>query len=624
MTQVEQERPEALAEAILEPRGEPHASPASWRDQVIYFLLPDRFSNGREGSKPLYQPGRFQAADKARWMAAGRDFQGGTLAGIRDKLSYLRDLGVTTLWLGPIWKQRAEMDTYHGYAIQDFLDVDPRFGTRQELRDLVDAAHAMEMYVVLDVTYNHSGDNWFYKMSGQPQSEVPYRFEPPYPFHGWRTESGESVAEVSEPDDGVWPREFQDPEWYTRAGSIQRWDPAPWEDPMHPNNEFRRGDFYSLKDLLLNELESGSDKVLSALIRVYQYWIALSDCDGFRVDTVKHVSWEASRNFCGAIHEYAESIGKNNFLLLGEVTGGDAIARNYLEIFGRNLDAVLDVGYPAAVLGDFAKGLADPRAFFELFSEHRALGTHRQVGRYHVSVLDDHDMVGRGKRRFSAGNTIAKSAEQVAHAVGVQLTTLGIPCIYYGTEQALDGTVDRHDTSIEPADLGGNVPHADRYVRESMFAGTFGAFQTEGCHFFDAEHPTYARIAAIARIRNSDDKVGLALRRGRQYQRETSFGDRGFGHWGPGQIAAWSRLLVDQEVLLVLNTHGTENRGADVTVDASLHAEGSKMRYLYRGDWSPAELASPPTNQTALVQRMPDGRAAVRVELPPAGFAVLA
>src|SRR4051794_17145236 len=76
---------------------------------------------------------------------------------------YLQSLGITTLWIGPIWKQRSEDNTsYHGYAIQNFLDVDPRFGTRQDLRDLVDAAHDRGMYVLLDVIYNHMGNNFFY------------------------------------------------------------------------------------------------------------------------------------------------------------------------------------------------------------------------------------------------------------------------------------------------------------------------------------------------------------------------------------------------------------------------------------------------------------------------------
>ncbi len=608
--------PTTLAAVGLHPRGRVFPSPADWRDQVLYFLLPDRFSDGGEDQRPLFdrgQPDAFQAPDRGVWMAAGKRFQGGTLRGIASKLDYLKGLGVTTLWIGPIWRQRPDLETYHGYGIQNFLDVDPRFGTRQDLRDLVDAAHDRGVYVLLDIIYNHSGNNWYYDDHGSPREALPYRFQPPYPVHGWRSGAGSSTPVIASLDDGVWPQEFQEIAWYTRAGQIGRWDPESWEDPLHPDAEFRRGDFFDLKDLNLNR-----DDVLSAAIRVYQYWIALSDCDGFRIDTVKHLSFEASRHFCGAIHEYAEAIGKDNFLLLGEVTGGADMARNYLDIFGRNIDAVLDIGAPTVRLAEMAKGLADPGAFFDQFSGHDALGSHRETGRYHVSILDDHDMVGRGKHRFAANNPLPSRHQQVAHAVGVQLTTLGIPCLYYGTEQAFDGTQNRHDYAVEP-----QLSFEDRYIRETMFGGMFGAFATSGCHFFDPDHPSYLRIAAIARVRNGDHRAGLALRRGRQYRRETSFLGRPFAMPGAGELTAWSRILFDQEVLVALNTHGTEGRGAAITVDRSLHPPGSTMIVLYRSDWSDARLRRPPRNQTVPVTDL-NGRAAIRLDLPPAGMAILA
>jgi glycosidase len=614
-TIVEPSAPTTLSAADLRPRGRVQPSPATWRDQTLYFFLPDRFSDGREEERPLFDwkhPDQHAAADRRLWQQSGRGFQGGTLKGITSKLDYLRELGVTTLWVGPIWRQRPDLDTYHGYGIQNFLDVDPRFGTLQDLRDLVDAAHDREMYILLDVIYNHSGNNWFYDDNGHPKSDLPYRYAPPYPLHGWRSGTGASIPDIVSLDDGVWPKEFQTIDWYTRAGRIGRWDPEPWEDPLHPENEFRRGDFFDLKDINLNRNE-----VLSAVARVYQYWIALSDCDGFRIDTVKHVSFEGSRNFCGAIREYAESIGKENFFLVGEVTGGAALARDYLDIFGRNLDAALDIGEPTRNLTGLVKGLTEPVRFFNQFSGHDILGSHRETGRYHISILDDHDMVGRdGKHRFAARNPIPNKAEQVAHAVGVQLTTLGIPCIYYGTEQSFDGTEERHDPTIDSG-------FEDRYIREAMFGGSFGAFQTAGCHFFDPNHPTFLRIKAIARIRNQNSPVGLALRRGRQYLRETSFLGRPFSTPGAGELAAWSRLLFNQEVLIALNTHGTAPRGADVTVDASLHPPGSQMTFLYRGDWSETELRHPPRNKRFPVQ-YDQGRATVRIDLPPAGMAILA
>lgn len=613
-TSIEAQPPARLAEADIRPRGEVHASPRDWRDQTFYFLLPDRFSDGGEGDRPLFDRSRaneHRAADQAAWMRGGRRFQGGMLRGIRGRLDYLRDLGITALWIGPVWRQRPDLETYHGYGIQDFLDVDPRFGTRQELRDLVDDAHARGMYVILDVIYNHTGNNWFYDIDGRPHAIVDYRFAPPHGIHGWRDAAGSSTPVIRSRDEGVWPVELQDPEWYTRAGAIGRWDPEPWEDPLHPDTEFRRGDFFDLKDLRIDRGE-----VLSGLLRAYQYWIALSDCDGFRIDTVKHVSFEASRNFCGAIHEFAESIGKDNFLLLGEVTGGTRMARDYLEIFGRNLDAVLDIGDPAARLAGFAKGLRAPGDFFDLFRGHDILGSHRETGRYHISILDDHDMVGRAKARFAAHGSIPALHAQVAHAVGIQLTTLGIPCVYYGTEQAFDGSDADHDAAADPG-------FEDRFIRETMFGGSFGAFGTAGCHFFDTAHPTYRRIAAIAHVRNRQDGIGLALRRGRQYLRETSFLGRPFTLPAAGELAAWSRIQHDREVVVALNTNGVAARGAELTVDAALQRERAVLVFLYRSDWTDAELESPPLDQTVPIERR-DGRVTVRVDLPPAGMAILA
>ncbi len=619
---IEDKAPNRLERTDFEPYGKATPSPADWRDQVFYFLLPDRFSNGQESGEKLFDlknPGKFKTADKRKWMEGGKKFQGGTLKGIKSKLKYLEDLGVTALWLGPIWKQRQDLETYHGYGIQNFLEVDPRFGTREDLRNLVNEAHAQGIYVILDIIYNHSGNNWYYEIDGEPREMVDYRYQPPYDFYGWRSASGTPARTILGAEDGVWPQEFQNVDWYTRAGKIGRWDPEPWEDQMHPDNEFRRGDFYDLKDLDLDHWGAA----LAAIIDVYKYWIALSDADGFRIDTVKHASFEVCKNFCGAIHEYAESIGKENFFLVGEVTGGSQMARNYLDIFGRNVDAVLDIGAAAKNLAGMVKGFTPPAVFFDQFKGHDLLGSHRETGRYHLSILDDHDMVGQEKRRFAAGNAHETRYAQTAHAVGTMLTTLGVPCLYYGTEQAFDGSTTYHDEGIEPRDQYGKPPFEDRYIREAMFGGTFGAFETEGCHFFDPDHPTYLRIAAIARVRNRKDMIGMALRRGRQYLRETRYYGDSFLVPGPGEVTAWSRIMDRQEVLVALNTHGSEHRGAFVTVHAPTHPSGSAMKLLYRSDWSDAELKDPPQDQTAAVEYF-GGRSTVRVDLPPAGMAILA
>jgi hypothetical protein len=129
------------------PRGRfVHPSPIDWRDQVFYFLLPDRFSDGRERGATALRPVEPAEPVRGRRPApvdgGGTRFPGRHAQGRRRASSTTcTRLGVTALWLGPVWKQRPDLDTYHGYGIQNFLDVDPRFGTRQDLRDLVDAAH---------------------------------------------------------------------------------------------------------------------------------------------------------------------------------------------------------------------------------------------------------------------------------------------------------------------------------------------------------------------------------------------------------------------------------------------------------------------------------------------------
>jgi len=614
---IERDWPRSLADINLTPRGPVYPSPAHWRDEVLYFLLPDRFCDNDWQRRPLFDrnaPQRHTASDRRAWARAGRGFCGGTLRGIRQQLGYLGGLGVTALWIGPIWRQRPDLDTYHGYGIQNFVDVDPRFGTRQDLRDLVDEAHERGIRVLLDIIYNHSGDNFFYRGNdGSPQSMMSYRFSPPYDVHGWHSATGTSVPTIGNEGDGVWPRELQDFSWYTRAGAIGQWDPRPGEDIGNPDIEFRRGDFFGLKDVNTQRAE-----VLTALVRIYQYWIALTDCDGFRVDAVKHVSYEASRNFCGAIHEYTESIGKENFLLIGEVSGGDRFEREYLDVFGRNIDAVLDIGDPAARIEGVAKGFAPARTFFELFDPPAILGSHREVGQYHVSILDDHDRVGRSKARFGTGNVSAVGYVQTASAVGMQLTTLGIPCIYYGTEQTFDGSEWDH---VPSSDDDGFI---DRYIRECMFGGPFGSFRTTGCHFFDPSHPAYIRIGAVARLRNRRDAIGLALRRGRQYLRGLRYAlGTPFHPQEAGEIAAWTRVLHTTAVEVAINTRGTASVHAHVEVDPRLH--GSELRVLYDSGWPDDvfQRAVPPEERRLPITMDAHG-ASVELELAPGGMVILA
>lgn len=588
--------PQSLTEALASwPSRDGYTeSPADWRDEIFYFLLPDRFSDGREQDARLLTADLSSPAGVASiaarrgarwswsdWLRSGRErFQGGTLEGVRSKLGYLQDLGVTTLWLGPIFRQRVEENSYHGYGIQDFLDVDARFGTRAELVRLVDDAHRRKMRVVLDVIFNHSGCNWLYDASAGDQYQPPYRssggYEPIRPRSGLGAPIGDGGAAQGR-DDYVWPSELRGRERYLRAGCGDLGKGSIDDDFA----EHKRTDFLSLR-----KFDLFSDPTMSALLLVYQYWIALADVDGYRIDTLKHVTLKQARTFCNGIKEYAEQLGKDAFFLVGEVAGGNDPQDRYVDVLGRGLDACLDIGEQRELLCNVGKGLAPAGGFFGGFNPWDAgMGNHRAWGSRHLTVSNDHDHVFGAKVRLAAD---ASNDHQGAAVAALQLLTLGIPCIYYGMEQGLAGGAEprerswleswgRDDALLREAMFGPERPLASGWDgaqgnRDPGLTG-FGPHGTSGWHVFNASHPTYTRMAGLAAAR----RAFKPLRRGRQYQRETSVLDAQFALPGSGELTAWSRVFDDQEVLVVMNPHGTERRGARVAVDRSLSSGGMQV-----------------------------------------------
>jgi len=554
----------------FKPRGDVFSSPADWRDQFIYHLMVDRFNNGDEKA-PAYEPGLAQDREDSE----GEKWQGGNLKGVSKKLDYIRGLGCTAIWLSPVFKNRDVENTYHGYGIQNFLEVDPRFGSSKDLRDLVKKAHKNRIYVILDIVLNHTGDNWaypggcpYYYCSGQ-------RFD----FGFWR---GSGSSEEKGGDDGaVMPPEFQNPEWYRRCGEIKNWDAFP---------EARDGDFFSLKDI-----DTSNKEAMRSLIDIYKHWIAETDIDAYRLDAAKHLEESSTAIFCNAIREYAQSIGKKNFFLFGEIVGEDRFIDQYIgrnaRIPGTNerfpsLDAALD--FPLwGVLEWVVKGFSNPAALRERYGRFSDIyADHGEAGRRFVTFLDNHDQIGRSpKGRFLFDNP---HREQAVLALGYLLTSQGIPCIYYGTEQGFDGGGDH-----------------DKYLRECMFGGNWGGFKTTGHHFFNPEHPLYRSISEIADIRKKEP----ALRYGRQYFREISGDGQNFGHPIDGKCTlAYSRILDDAEVLVAMNLD-SEPREDFVTVDRNLAPEGKKMRNLLR----PKEMLNVVSSGGA------DGRERHAVRVPLAG-----
>ena len=134
----------------------PVSIPGDWRDCSIYFLMIDRFNNP-------------SAAPRSRWDGTYGFRQGGTFKGVQERIPYIADLGVKAIWLSPPLKNPEPPEwqyNYHGYAIQDFLSVDERFGSEEDLQNLVTAAHACGVYIILDMVLNHAGRVFDYLLGG--------------------------------------------------------------------------------------------------------------------------------------------------------------------------------------------------------------------------------------------------------------------------------------------------------------------------------------------------------------------------------------------------------------------------------------------------------------------------
>ena len=365
------------------------------------------------------------------------------------------------------------------------------------------------------------------------------------------------------------------------------------------------GDFYDLKDIDLGHgpLDDYTPSpALLALCHAYKFWIAYADVDGFRVDTVKHMDPGATRYFSSVIHEFAQKIGKENFYLIGQITGGRERAFTTLETTG--LDAVLGIDDVPDKLEYLVKGSRNAGEYFNLFRNSMLVQkeSHIWFRDKVVTLYDDHDQVRKGshKARFCAGDPAW--TRQALNVLALNATTLGIPCIYYGSEQCFDGEGD-----------------SDRYIREAMFGGEFGAFRSRQRHFFNEDSRASQELARILAIR----KEKIALRRGRQYLCEISGDGQDFGL--PQMIGnqmlsvvPWMRLFDDQQLLLAINTDPFQTRTAWVSLRTDRTSgplpAGRRFTCLYTSD--PAQ-----TGQELAVQAVGERRV-VHLNLPPASFAI--
>ncbi|HEX4874191.1 MAG TPA: alpha-amylase family glycosyl hydrolase [Sphingorhabdus sp.] len=533
-------------------------------DEVIYFVLPDRFANG--------DPKNDTGGIKGDRMKHGFDpthkgfYQGGDLKGLTERLEYIQSLGMTAIWFAPIFKNKPvqggpgqETAGYHGYWVTDFTSVDPHFGTNEEFKAFVEAAHARGMKVYMDIITNHTADVIQYKEC--PTSACAYRSRADFPysrraadgapinpgFEGDRVRTAENFAKLTDMNFAYTPvvpkaeANVKVPAWLNDIRYYHNRG-----DTTFRGENSTMGDFVGLDDLYTE-----NPRVVDGFIEIYGSWIDKYGIDGFRIDTAKHVNPEFWQKFAPAIMEKAKARGIPNFHIFGEVANDGANVHDqayYTRVAG--LPSVLDFAFRRAAI-EAVGGRLGTEVFNQLIDADALYAESTNQGRRLPIFLGNHDN-GRFAREMRLAQPNADDAEtlkrvQLGHAI--MFTMRGVPTIYSGDEQGFAGD--------------GN----DQDARETLFASKVAVYLdnklvgTQSDHNrdnFSQSHPVYMTIAQLAELRTKYS----ALRRGEQIIRNYSE--------KPG-LLAYSRVDQEsgEEILAVFNT-STEPLNANVEVETKV------------------------------------------------------
>ena len=535
------------------------------QDEVIYFLLPDRFENG--------DPANDRGGLSGDRLKTGFDptskgfYNGGDLKGLRARLDYIQSLGATAIWLAPIFKNKPvqgapgeESAGYHGYWVTDFTRVDPHFGTEADLHALIDDAHRRGLKVYLDIIANHTADVIAYREC--PRGPCAYRSRADYPYtrRGGATgepintgflgdaaanQTAENFAKLMRPDYAYTPfipkgdEHLKVPDWlndlryYHNRGNS-----------TFAGESSTLGDFGGLDDLMTE-----NPRVVQGFIEVFGAWIDDYHVDGFRIDTAKHVNPEFWQAFAPAMLARARADGIPNFHLFGEdFTEEVDVALLAREMRNSHLPAVLDFAFASAVRSTVA-GSAGTSVLARLFADDVLYEGGPRAALQLPIFISNHDF-GRFAwfvRKAHPQATDDEVLKRVTLAHAMLFTLRGVPVVYYGDEQGFAG-------------VGG-----DQDARQDMFPSRVAVYNDNplvgtrsrtAAGSFHRDHPLLRAIAELARVRTTT----VALRRGLQVVR--NFADQ------PGLFAV-SRFDPDsgREVLVAFNT-STQPLSGQVEVDA--------------------------------------------------------
>src|SRR5260221_284068 len=577
--------------------GQAAASPLDYRarlpeDEVIYFVLPDRFDNG--------DPSNDRGGLSGDRLTTGFDptskgfYHGGDLKGLLNRLDYLQGWAAKALWVAPVLKNKPvqgakgqESAGYHGYWITDFTSVDPHFGTNAEFKQLVDAVHGRGMKFYMDIVVNHTADViYFEECAGK--GECPYRSVADYPY---QRRGGVNGAPINPGFDGSNFAKLTNPNYaYTvrvpeAEKDIKR--PAWLNNPIYYHNRGNsifRGESSTMGDFVgLDDVFTENPRVVQGMIDIFCGWVHNFGVDGFRIDTAQHVNPEFWQKFVPAVLACARAKGIPNFHIFGEVAMEDMDPAHTAENTRVDkLPSVLDFGFLWAVRDVVAKD-APTDELAKLFRADALYEGGASAALRLPTFVSNHDSpghIGWGIRhaRLDATEGEVLKADMLAEAMLLMLR--GVPTIYYGDEQGFVGK-------------GG-----DQDSRQDMFASRVASYNDEkllGTNSttaqanFNPDHPLYREIATLARIRTSH----RALTRGLQTVR--------YSQDKPGLFAV-SRFEpgTGRETLLLFNT-------STAPVRQNVRVETRSTRFETLAGTCAGNASAP---------------GSVAVDLPPLGYAV--
>jgi glycosidase len=394
-------------------------------DDVIYLIMPDRFANGDPtNDEPTEFPGSHDRRKE-------RAYHGGDLRGIEVHLPYLKDLGVTALWLTPIVKNGAAQD-YHGYAATDLYAVDPHLGTVRDYQELVEAAHKQHMKVFFDIVPNHVGPRH------------PWVKDPPAPdwFHGTPDHHLVSTSPVN---GGFYGQESKKEHAHELFETLV--------DP-HASAQMRKDLTDGWFANTLPDMNTENPLVVQYLIQNSVWWAETSGLDGYRIDTFPYVPrsfWEQWHRELRRIYPRLSTIGEvfhpdptvTSFFAGGR-KGWDGIDTQLTTLFDFPLYfALRDVLLSAAPVGCISNVLRQD-----------SLYAHPD---FLVPFFANHDVA-----RFAG--VPGATPEKLKLAFGLTLTTRGIPELYYGDEIGMAGGEDPDNRRDFPG--GWSEDPRDAFIRD--------------------------------------------------------------------------------------------------------------------------------------------------------------